>query len=144
MWINSILTEISQIKQDKKDLRNFGIVFFIVGCIIGVILFVKQGYNSVWVYIGPGLGLIFLLLGIFSPHSLKGIHKIWMALATSLGYLFTMVILTLAYFLVITPAGLLQKAIGNDILDLKMDKTERTYWKDHEKVTNIESYKKMF
>ena len=55
-----------------------------------------------------------------------------MKFAHVLGWMNTKIILTLIYFLVITPLALLFKLIGKDPMERKITATE-TYWKNVEK-----------
>ena len=51
-----------------------------------------------------------------------------MAFARVLGVVMTTVILTLTYFLAITPMGLLVRALGKDLLGMRGDPTVESYW----------------
>jgi len=142
--ISGILKEISQIKQRKKDLRNFGIVFFFAGIIAATLVFIKHGIVAAGIYIFGSAGVVFLLLGIFLPSVLKFPHKIWMTFAVILGYFFTRIILTITYFVLMAPMGLLLKLMGKDLLELQINKDEGSFWKNYEAVDAKERYTKMF
>ena len=45
-----------------------------------------------------------------------------------LGFVVSHVILTLFFFLVITPVGLVARLLGKDFLSLKLDRETQTYW----------------
>jgi hypothetical protein len=138
------LEEISQIRQKKKDLRNFGIIFFAAFEVFSSISFFKHGFLSFESCILSAIGIIFLLLGVFLPFTLRVPHKIWMSLAIVLGYFFTRIILLFTYFFIITPMRLLLQLLGKDLLDLQLKKTENTFWKDYETADDKERYTKMF
>ncbi|MFC1783882.1 SxtJ family membrane protein, partial [Planctomycetota bacterium] len=73
-------------------------------------------------------GACFLVIGTISSILLKPIYIFWMALATVLGWFMTRVILSILFFLVFTPMGLLMKLMGKDLLDLKYNRTTKSYW----------------
>jgi hypothetical protein len=142
--ISILLAEISQIKQRKKDLRNFGIVFFFAGIITALLVYIKHGFGAEGIYIFASIGMVFLLLGIFLPSVLKFPHKIWMTLAVILGYFFTRIILSITYIALMTPMGLLLRLMRKDLLDLRINNDENSFWKDYEAVDTKERYTKMF
>lgn len=69
-----------------------------------------------------------MLLGAAIPAVLKPIYSVWMALAVVLGFIMTRVILTIVFYLVVTPIGLIMRAVGRDPLDRKLDSNASSYW----------------
>ena len=69
-----------------------------------------------------------MTLGVVLPKVLLPLQKIWMSLALVLGYVMTRVILTLVYFLVVTPIGLTLRLFGKDPLTKGPDPNLATYW----------------
>jgi hypothetical protein len=51
-----------------------------------------------------------------------------MKFAEIMGAIMTRVILTLSFYVVITPFGLLLRLMGKDLLDIRMDRPRDTYW----------------
>ncbi len=143
-FINIILAEIAAIKQNRKNLREFGIIFCIVGIVLAAISFYKNGFLTSASLILFAAALAFLASGLFTPNILKPFHKVWMSLAVIMGYILSHVVLLIAFFLVITPMGLLLRLIRKDILDLKLNKSDATFWKDYENVPDKGRYRKMF
>ena len=143
-FIHIILSEIAQIQQKKKDLRNFAYIFFAAGIIFSGLAFYKKGIHSQPGIVLAGAAVIFLLLGIIKPELLKRPHKIWMTFAVILGYFMTKIILLIIFFLVFTPVAMLLKILRKDILDLKIDEKEKSFWKNHTHVKEKERYRKMF
>lgn len=139
--LNDIRVEIGRLKATRRDLRNFGILFFVV---LGIIAGLRglRGHGG-WPYFAAFSGL-FLLAGLIVPGILKPIYRAWMAFAIVLGWFMTRVLLTVTFFLVFTPMGILTKIMGKDLLDLKWDPDADTYWKKHEPVTDKERYKKPY
>jgi len=73
-------------------------------------------------------GLLLLVFGATLPRALKHVYIGWMALAIVLGFFVSNVLLTLFFFLVITPIGLAARCFGNDFLRLKLDRSAPSYW----------------
>ena len=134
--------EIKNIKEEKTDLRKFGITIGIVFLIISLTLYflLKNSY----IYFGFA-GIVLLLLGKFIPKALKIINKIWMALAIILGWFMSRVILIVLYYVIITPIGFFLKLIGKDFLHLKIDKNSQSYWEIRKKnITEQIDYERQF
>jgi hypothetical protein len=129
------------VKTDRRSLRNFGLLFAVVFCVIAGISYYKGG--ELWPY-ALGIAPVFLLLGLLAPSSLRGFYRVWMAFAAVLAWIMTRVVLSIAYFLVFVPIGLMLRLIGKDILDLKMSSEAPSYWVEHEKITDMERYKKQY
>ena len=62
------------------------------------------------------------------PQWLAPANRVWMAFGRILHRIMSPIIITLIYFVVITPTGLLMRAFGKDPLRLKWDAEADTYW----------------
>ena len=121
--MNSNLTE-------EKQIRRFGLVAFIffgILCILGIW---KEKLLPAYLFAGlSALGLGFISI----PGRLKPVYNAWQQIAHLLGRAFTTIILTLLYYFVITPAGLMKRLIGGKPLPIKPNDEISSYW-----VTRIE------
>ena len=120
-----LLSEIKNIKSEKRDLRNFGLV---VGAILAVIggIFFWFGRDSYPYFLVLGVFLIFL--GLLWPKILLPLQKLWMIAAVMIGWLMTRVILGLLFYLAITPINLFSRLAGKKFLDVEIDRTRKSYW----------------
>ena len=123
--------EFKHISETKKDLRKFGITVGGVLLAIGVVLFYFEKPSAIYFAVIGGLLIFF---GALFPKILKPLNRIWMSLAIILGFIMSRVILTILFYLVLTPIALLAKIVGKKFMVLKYDKSANTYW---EKRTNI-------
>ncbi len=90
------------------------------------------------------VALVFIILGILFPLSLKPIYLIWMIFAVLLGWLMTRIILTLLFYIILTPIGLVTKLLGEDFLSLK-NKRDNSYWNNRDIQADLnKNYKKQF
>ena len=110
---------------DTQRLRKFGIVMAVAFGIFGA-LFVwrEKSWGMYTLYVAAG----FLVLGLVAPKVLGPIEKAWMALARVLQTVMTALILTLTFFLVLTPMGVFLRLIGKDLLGMEGDPEIKTYW----------------
>lgn len=137
-----ILQEIKNIKSRKKELREFGVV---VGVVFGLIggLFWWRGKDHYSIFLTVSIALV--ILGLIAPVLLKPLHKIWMAFAIIIGWIMTRIILSILFYLLITPIGLLKRLSDKDMLDLRFDKNKNSYWipRQQEAFDKV-SYEKQF
>lgn len=111
--------------KSKRELRKFGVT---MGCAFAVFggLFLWRA-KPVWPYLF-GIAAFFLIFGLLLPRLLAPIEWAWMKMAHFLGQIMTRVILSLAFYLVITPLGLIMKLFGKDMLHRRFDSSVSTYW----------------
>ena len=111
---------------------------------IGSIVYFKSGNFDVagWLW---GIGLLFLILGFILPSILRPVYRIWMLLAYFIGGIVSRVILTVLFYVVLTPTALVLRLFGKDVLDQRFEKDRESYWikkdlSDHTK----DQYRKMY
>ena len=104
--------------------KSFGIVFFIVFLIISFYPLINQENIRVWSLI---ISLIFLLLGLSNSKILNPFNKLWFKFGMILGRIISPIIMSIIFFLVVTPIALIMKLSKKDLLNLKFNKTS-TYW----------------
>lgn len=121
----SIKKELASLPTDDTTLRKFGLM---VGAVFVVFALALTWFGKKWgVYLlVPGAPL--MLLGALWPRGLKQIYRAWMTMALAMGTVMTAVLLSVFFFLVITPVGLFFRLIGRDILQRKFDRQASTYW----------------
>ncbi len=138
----SLINEIKNIKSTRKELRNFGIVMAVAFGLAGIIMFFKGNFMYLHSLAISGA---FLVLGLFIPKALLPLQKVWMGIAVVIGFFVSRIILTLLFFLLITPMGLFLKLIGKDLLKIKFNHKLNSYWITKEtKEFNKEQYEKQF
>ncbi|HMJ91136.1 MAG TPA: SxtJ family membrane protein [Candidatus Acidoferrum sp.] len=90
--------------------------------------------------IGSTVGLVLWLL----PRIAKPFYVSWYFFGCCIGFVIGNLLFAAFYFLVMTPIGLLLRALGRDPLRRRFDKSAATYWKDSEKVADTKSYHRQF
>ena len=108
--------EIKNIKTDKKSIRSFGVTIGIILLAIAITLFAK---NNLFLKSLGIISSVFLILGIIAPIMLKPFYLIWMIFAMILGWIMTRVILSLIFYFIVTPIGIIARLLGEDFLALK-------------------------
>ena len=62
------------------------------------------------------LGGALLIIGLLAPAAARAFHAAWMRLAALLGHVNSRVLLTVMYYLVVTPYGVVTRLVGRDPL----------------------------
>ena len=104
--------------------RSFGVVFFIFFLFIALYPLINDGEVRLWSLL---ISLIFLVLGIFKSKILTPLNKVWFKFGILIGSIISPIIMGIIFFLIVTPIGLLMRAIGKDLLNLKYDNS-KSYW----------------
>ena len=104
--------------------KSFGIVFFTVFLIIAIWPLLNGYEIRYWSLI---ISIVFLLLGILNSKILTPLNKIWFKIGILLGNVISPIVMSIIFFLVVTPTSLLMKLIGKDILGIKKNRS-KSYW----------------
>lgn len=137
-----IREEIKHINETKDALKKFGITMGVVFLLIAIVLFIT-GKNLFVIFLS--LFVLFLVSAYLVPQILKPVNKVWMILAIILGWFMTRVILSVLFYFILTPIGIIGRLFGKNFLDLKINRQSGTYWtmRERKKITNNE-YERQF
>jgi hypothetical protein len=125
-----IRNEIKQLKTGARELRKFGLLVGGVFALIGVVLLLRHRAAAPYFL---SAGALLILPGLIWPRVLKPVYLAWMSLAILLGFVVSGILLTLLFFCVITPIGLVARCLGNDFLNLKLKRSAASYWQPRER-----------
>jgi hypothetical protein len=140
-WISDVKHDLGKLDVSEKSLKKFG---YTVGGVL-ILLYVWFFYREIFVVFRSillGAGFLLVLGGFLFPNKLKTVYKVWMGLAFVLGWLVSRVILTILFFIVIFPVGVIAKLAGKKFVDNDVTKDSKSYWIRRDK-TKIQ-YEKMF
>ena len=137
-----MIEEIKNIKNSKTEFRKFGLSLGGLGLVLGLYFLWKNktGVNPILI-----ISILLLFSGVLIPNILKPLYFAWMTFTTILGWIMTRVILTVLFYVVVTPLGLISRMFGYRFLDLKIDPTRKSYWNYRsEKPIGTNHYQKQF
>ena len=127
-------------KQNKKDIKLFGLAITILLSLISIKLFRsgKLFYRST-----TDIAIIFFALSLIAPRIILPIYKIFKLFGIILIWLVTNLLLILIFYLMFTPLGLFLRLIRKDQLNL--GKTiEESYWDKKPEVYLKDRYTRQF
>jgi hypothetical protein len=120
-----ISAEITNKPVAKKQLRSFGLVTGGVFALISLWPALFHGEKTrLWASI-LSTGLIVPALAW--PAVLRPIYRIWMASAYYLGWINTRIILSIGFFGIFAPVGLIMRLLGKDPMLRNFDSNATTY-----------------
>lgn len=138
----SIHADLKKLKTGRRDLRKFGLTVGGVFVLLGVLLLLRHRASYPFFL---GTGAVLMAFGAIWPRALKYVYLAWMALAFTLGLMMASVVLTLFFFLFVTPIGLLARLFGRDFLAQKWDEQAASYWIPCARETKAaDSYQRQF
>jgi hypothetical protein len=105
--------------------RSFGLLFALLAGIAAV-LAAGHGRSSASAW--GAVAALFLLAALFAPALLGPFNRLWRALGLLLSKITTPLIMSLLFFAVVTPVGMLMRAAGKDPLRLRFDRGASSYW----------------
>ncbi len=115
----------SVFSKSTKELRTFGVIMAVTLAIIGSILLWKD--NTAWPYLYAAAAF-FLVAGLTFPRILAPVEWLWMKFARIMGIITTSIILSIAYYFIVTPVGIIMRIAGRDPLHRRLGRRARSYW----------------
>jgi hypothetical protein len=125
----------------RPTLRRFGLTIGFAFLLLGGLLHFRHHGAGRFL---SSLAALLLLLAAVAPGWLRFIYKPWMRFAEIIGAITTGVVLSLLFFLVVTPVGWLQRLFGKRPLEFAFKTGETTYWKPRSGHPVSEDYEKQF
>ena len=105
--------------------RGFGVVFAVVFVAIGLFPLLNGGPPRAWAL---GIAAVFLAVALVRPSLLAPLNRVWFKFGLLLQRVVNPLVMAVIYFAVVTPTGLIMRALGKDPLRLKHDPDARSYW----------------
>jgi hypothetical protein len=99
---------------------------------LAVVLFVLAGINfwhsgHVWPWLGA-IAFAFVATGYFVPAVLNPLNRLWFKFGLLLHAVVNPVIMGHVFYGTVLPTGLVMRALGRDLLSLKMERDRGSYW----------------
>ena len=125
----------------KPKLRRFGLTIGLAFLVLGAILqFRHRAAGRPF----TSLATLLLFFSAVAPGLLRFIYRPWMRIADFLGAISSRVLLSVIFFLVVTPIGLVQRLLGKRPVDLRFRNGDATYWQRRAAGPMPTDYEKQF
>jgi hypothetical protein len=128
-WIKGIAGEIKAVDASNSKIRQFGWLWFVVFILVQTYIsypfdgFAFNLQSLVWLLIGS----LILSISYLVPLLLRPVYYAWMGLAVVLGAIVNVLIISIVFYLVITPIGFFVRLSKGEIISVKQRKAD-SYW----------------
>tara|TARA_B100000780_G_C21018821_1_gene408248 strand:- start:534 stop:911 length:378 start_codon:yes stop_codon:yes gene_type:complete len=121
--------------KSKENNKGFGLLFFIVFLLISLWPLIKG--DNPRIYLLP-IAALFLILGILNSKILTPLNKAWIKFGELLGRVIAPIVMLVIFFSILTPIGLLLKLFGKDLLQIKNNKSIKSYWISRKNINSMD------
>ena len=94
--------------------RSFGLSVGCVSAAAGALL-IWRGYASAGSTLAT-VGILLVGAGVLAPSALRGLNRVWWRFAQRVGWINARILLTLLFFVVLTPVGFLMRLFDRNPL----------------------------
>ncbi len=129
---------------DRKGLNGFRLIAAVAALIVATLLYTLKGVDIRWCAAIVGAGAAIWLSGLVSLRLTRYIYVGLTVLTLPIGLVVSLVLMSVFYYGLITPIGLVFRLIGRDVLCRRFDSEARSYWVEHQQATNVERYFQRF
>jgi hypothetical protein len=105
--------------------RAFGALFAVIFT-IGGLWPLFQGRSTRWWFLV--VASAFLLLALFRPGALALLNRLWLRVGLVLHACISPIVMAMLYYTTVTPIALLLRLLGKDLLRLRFEPANPTYW----------------
>ena len=136
-----MLKKIKNIKIETKKIREFGIIIgSIILVIVSMMFFKEKEFYKFLLYIG----VFVFFSGLLLPNILKPFYWIWMLFSLIIGWFMTRIILSILFYTIITPTGLILRLFRINYLELN-NNNKSSFWNNRDsQIEKSQDYEKQF
>lgn len=128
----------------RKELRIFGrILFPVFFALVGAILWKVTGSFPAAAAVWGTAFSVFMIMLIYFPAT-RIVYLGWMYAAFPIGWTVSHALMVIAYYLVLTPLGIVMRIIRQDPLGQKIDKDAKSYWTPRKPAESLDQYFRQF
>ena len=114
-------------KNTKASNKSFGLVFAVFFMILTLYQFVK--FDKIHIYFFS-IFSFFLIFSFIYPKIFTPFNKIWLKFGFYLGKVIAPIVMFIIYFTIVYGTSIILKLFRKDIMDVKINKAARTFWKE--------------
>lgn len=131
------------IDPSTRELRWFGFLALLFFAGVAYLWYRRTGGREAAGAIAAG-GALLATLYYAVPRWRRSIYRGWMKAVWPIGWVVSHLILAVAFYLVITPVGLLIRLIGRDALERHFDPSATSYWRKRGSAPEPSDYFRQF
>ncbi len=111
---------------DAKELQKFGLLLgSLIALFFGLLIPWLWSLSwSLWPWLLAGM---FIAWSGLAPASLAPVYRLWMRIGNTLGWINNRLILSVLFYLFVTPIGLIMRTVRRDPMARKFDRQSSSY-----------------
>ena len=113
--------------------REFGLVFAALFCIIAMLPVLDGRPVKLWAFLAA---VTFLGFACLVPRLLRPLNIVWHKLGMLLGSVIVPIVMSILFFMGVTPMGIIMRMLGKDLLRLAFEPHADSYWISRNKKDN--------
>ena len=127
----------------ERNLRWFGVVVGLFLAVVGGIVRLKLGAPDAarWLWVAAA---VVTVVYYAVPAVRRPLWIGWMVAAFPIGWAVSHLILAITWLFVVTPIGLILRAVGRDPLQRRIDRDRTSYWTEHDPHGDPKRYFRQF
>jgi hypothetical protein len=130
-------------RTEAGEARRFGVILAVLLLAVAAFSFWRDHPIRATILVSAAVAAATCTFAAF-PIWLR-VFRLWMKLAEALSWVMTRVLLSVFFYLVLTPVGLIMRLLGKAPLDLAWKDGKPSYWIDKQDVEyTVERYSKQF
>ena len=126
-------------ENSKSSNKSFGLVFGVFFGLIFTYNFFKYSHFNLYILLAS---IFFIIFAYFYPKIFTPLNIIWTKFGDLLGKFIAPVVMFCIYFSIVFATSIVLKVFNKDILDLKIKKNSKTFWKSRQQ--NVGDMNKQF
>ena len=131
-------------KPGHRELRQFAAMFLVFGLAAGTAIHFFKDWPPIVAQILWGAAIVVGLAGLAVPALARPVYVVMMAVALPIGFVVSTILMTLIYFLVLTPTGLLLRLFGYDPMHRRPDRAANSYWIRRPATADVRRYLRQY
>lgn len=113
----------------RRTITSFALIVSGALIVIAALQWRRGASQNVWMTLFA-IAAVLLLCAAVAPSVLRPVYRVWMRIGEGLAWINTRIILTLVFFLVVTPIGIVMRLFGRS--PIARGRQEQSYWTDVE------------
>ena len=126
-----------KLREEPKEWQKFIAVLMVVPIVGTALMWRKRVWGAEVFYVAVGIAVVLVLVSLIWPRPFRGVYRVGMTMSFYVGQAMGMVLLTIFFFLFVTPLALVLRFAGKDVLRLKRSKGE-SYWQPSKSNTHFD------
>ena len=103
----------------------------VIGLVVNAVLWLlwwKEGLLMAVPVTAAVIAVSAVITAVFRPFLFRGFYRRGMTVSFQIGQVIGKILLTIFFFLLVTPLGLILRLLGKDLLQLNQTPGTKTYW----------------